>query len=105
MRISRRTPDGRQLEIDILFSNFFLGRILWDEAMASAVAAWCAAHPQGLLVGLIGTEHVRFGCVVPGRCGRQLGGISAVATVLLNPTAADTTDAACAPVRWAHRLC
>lgn len=94
MRISRRTPDGQQLELDIPFPNFFLGRLLWDEAMASAAAAWCTAHPRGLLVGLLGTEHVKFGCGVPGRCGRQIGGIGAVATVLLNPTAADTTDAA-----------
>lgn len=94
MRILRRTSTGQQLEIDIPFGNYLSGRLLWDEAMASAAASWCKAHPRGLLLGLVGSDHVKFGCGVAGRCARQLGGMGAVTTVLLNPTAADTTDAA-----------
>ena len=89
MRIRRRrtSTDGQQgvETIDIPFANYFLGRQLWDEGMATAAASWCAAHPQGLMIGLLGSEHVAYGCGVPARCARQLGGVRSVATLLLNP--------------------
>ena len=83
------------------FRNFFSARILWDESMASGAAAWCDDHPDGLLVGLVGGDHVKFGCGVAGRCARALGSIDTVSTVMLNPqssdTAADPTDGRASP--------
>ncbi|KAL1520730.1 hypothetical protein AB1Y20_022298 [Prymnesium parvum] len=90
MGILRTTITGQQLDQDMPFRNFFSGRILWDEAMGSAAAAWCKEHPAGLLVGLVGSDHVKFGCGVPARCARQLGALDAVASVMLNPRPSDT---------------
>lgn len=93
MGILRTTITGQQLETPMAFRNFFSGRILWDEAMASASASWCSANPDGLLVGLVGSDHVKFGCGVPARTARMLpGGLSSVASVMLNPTSADTVS-------------
>ena len=89
MRISRKRTgaDGQQTveTIDLPFTNYFLGRQLWDEGMATAAASWCVANPQGLMLGLLGSEHVAYSCGVPARCARQLGGVQSVASVLLNP--------------------
>ena len=59
--------------------------------MASASAAWLAQNPDGLLLGLVGVNHVKFSCGVPARTARMLpGGLDDVASVLLNPTPANT---------------
>jgi hypothetical protein len=60
-------------------------------------------HPSGLLLGIIGSSHVSFGCGAAGRCARVLanadfgvgsptgsGASDRVRSVLLNPTCADT---------------
>ena len=63
--------------------------------MASASAAWCADHPKGVFVGLVGADHVKFGCGVPARCARQLpGGLASTASVILNPRPIDTRSEA-----------
>lgn len=49
----RYSRNGQRLEQEMSFRNFLSGRILWDEAMASRAAAWTAANPGGLLVGLV----------------------------------------------------
>ena len=98
MGILKRTITGQTLDEDMTFRNFFSGRILWDEAMASASAAWCEANPTGLLIGLVGSDHVKFGCGVPARCARQLpGGLATTAAVLLNPRPIDTRDGQAPP--------
>ena len=89
MGILRNTVSGQTLAEDMSFRNFYSGRILWDEAMASASAEWCVQHPKGLMLGLVGSDHVKFGCGVPARCARQLGGgLTAVRSLMLNPRAA-----------------
>lgn len=86
-RMTASTDDARTMS----FPNFLTRQSLRDEAMASASAAWLAEHPQGLLLGLVGVNHVKFSCGVPARTARMLpGGLDAVASVLLNPTAAST---------------
>ena len=55
MGILRTTITGQMLDEDMSFRNFFSGRVLWDESMGSASAAWCRNHPEGLLVGLVGS--------------------------------------------------
>ena len=83
------------------FRNFLSGRILWDEAMASRAAAWTRANPGGLLVGLVGADHVKFRNGIPGRYARikateqqQSDQESVVNTgctsILLNPTLIDS---------------
>ena len=76
---------------DMTFTNFLARQSLRDEAMASASIEWLDQHPSGLLLGLLGTNHVKFSCGVPARTARQLaGGLDVVTSVLLNPTPANT---------------
>ena len=73
------------------FANFLARQTLRDESMACASAAWIRDHPDGLLLGLVGTNHVKFACGVPARTARMLpGGLDVVTSVLLNPTPANT---------------
>ena len=58
---------GEILEKDMSFRNFFSGRILWDESMALNAHAWTTANPNGLIVGLVGADHVKFNKGIPGR--------------------------------------
>jgi len=63
--------------------------------MAATAAAWTAAHPTGLFVGVVGADHVKFGGGVPNRYARLAGlGLDAVTTVVLNPAAVDTAGPA-----------
>lgn len=85
------------LERTISFANFVSRQAFRDEGMASASVSWLTANPDGLLLGFIGGNHVKFGCGVPARVSRMLSlvdgsGISkaVVASVLLNPTPFDT---------------
>ena len=83
---------GRRLDEAMSFRNFFSGRILWDEAMASRAAAWTRTHPGGLMVGLVGADHVKFRNGIPGRFARLVAGQPEVTctSILLNPTMIDT---------------
>lgn len=40
---------------------FVEAQTLWDLSMAEVMAQWLKDHPQGLVVGIIGMGHVRFG--------------------------------------------
>jgi hypothetical protein len=90
MGLLRRTISGIVLEEDMSFRNFFSGRILWDEAMASNAHSWVQANPGGLMVGLIGADHVKFKNGVPGRFARMGGDAMTCTSVMLNPTLIDT---------------
>lgn len=89
------------LKNDMSFSLFFSGRILWDEGMASNAYKWTKANEGGLMVGLVGNDHVKFEGGITGRYQRmadrfhksendgldqQLNCIS----VILNPSLIDT---------------
>ena len=97
----RYSRNGQPLQQEMSFRNFLSGRILWDEAMASRAAAWTRANPGGLLVGLVGADHVKFRNGIPGRYARikateqqQSDQESVVNTgctsILLNPTLIDS---------------
>lgn len=91
MGILRTTITGQHLDEDMTFSNFFSGRILWDESMASNAIKWNRANEGGLIIGLVGADHVKFQCGITGRyqrmaIGNQLNCISAI----LNPSLIDT---------------
>ena len=76
---------------NMTFDNFLERQTLRDEAMASASAAWLTDNPSGLLLGLVGMNHVKFAAGVPARTARMLpGGLDVVTSVLLNPTPATT---------------
>ena len=54
----RYTISGEKLDQEMPFRNFLAGRILWDEGMASAAHLWTTENPGGLIVGLVGADHV-----------------------------------------------
>ena len=64
--------------------------ILWDEAMATAAFRWTKDNPGGLLVGLVGCDHVKFRNGIPARYSRMVGDTADCITVMLNPTPVDT---------------
>jgi hypothetical protein len=91
MGILQTTITGQHLEEDMPFSNFFSGRILWDESMANSAIKWNKENEGGLMIGLCGADHVKFTGGIVGRYQRmaidkQLECIS----VILNPSLIDT---------------
>lgn len=91
MGLLQYTISGQKLEEDMSFRNFFSGRILWDESMASQANAWTAANPGGIMLGLVGADHVKFSDGIPGRYARMAGSTRDCTSVILNPTLIDTT--------------
>ena len=90
-KVGARMTASTNAQRSMSFANFVARQAVRDETMASASASWLRDHPDGLLVGLVGTNHVKFGCGVPARTARMLpGGLDAVTSVLLNPTPANT---------------
>lgn len=90
MGLLKTTISGLRLEENMSFRNFFSGRILWDESMASTAHSWVQANPGGLLVGLVGADHVKFQDGIPGRFARMGGDVLSCTSVILNPTLIDT---------------
>jgi uncharacterized iron-regulated protein len=87
----RRDKMGGELAEDLTFRNFLSSRLLSDESMGSHTAGWLKRNPGGVAIALVGNDHVKFGCGAAARCGRAMGGIQHVRTLLLNPTNADTS--------------
>mmetsp|Transcript_27632 Transcript_27632/g.38871 ORF Transcript_27632/g.38871 Transcript_27632/m.38871 type:complete len:125 (-) Transcript_27632:134-508(-) len=74
--------------------NFFSGRILWDESMASTASAWTSTNPNGLVIGLVSADHVKFkNGIIPGRHSMMAGATSdctsIITSIILNPTLMD----------------
>ena len=76
------------------YADFFASTILYDEAAASLAARYKRSAPGGLLVCVVGEDHVKFGYGVQGRLDRlevdpdKAGSPTFRSTsVLLNPTA------------------
>ena len=90
MGILRSIITGQRLDEDMPFARFFSGRILWDEGMASAAYSWTKANPGGLMVGLVGADHVKFQDGIVGRYARMAKGERDNISVILNPTLIDT---------------
>jgi hypothetical protein len=84
------TVPGEALERTMSFGNFFIGRILWDESMAGHAFRWCENNPGGLMIGLVGADHVKFEKGVNGRYASLAKGTRESISVLLNPTLIDT---------------
>ena len=84
------TMSGEKLDEEMNFKKFFSGRILWDEAMASGAYRWTRDNPNGLLVGLVGADHVKYRAGIPGRYDRMVGNSRDCVSVMLNPSLIDT---------------
>jgi len=87
------TMMGEQMESEMTFGRFLSGRLIHDEGMASSAFSWCADNPQGLLVGLVGADHVKFENGVPGRFSRmaRMKQLDAECTaIVINPTLIDS---------------
>lgn len=90
MGLLRYTMSGEKLDEAMSFRNFFSGRILWDEAMATRAYQWTSSHRGGMMLGLVGADHVKFRNGIPGRYVRMAGGTYDCKSVILNPTLIDT---------------
>lgn len=90
MGLLKYTMSGEKLDQEMSFRNFFSGRILWDQAMASRAYIWTRNNKGGLLVGLVGADHVKFQNGIPGRYAQLAGPKEISVSVLLNPTLIDT---------------
>lgn len=88
--ILKTTISGQRLDDDMPFSRFLSGRILWDEGMASTAYAWTKENPGGLMIGLVGADHVKFEDGITGRYQRMAQGNQDCVSVILNPTLIDT---------------
>jgi Haem-binding uptake, Tiki superfamily, ChaN len=84
------TISGEQLDSEMPFRNFLSGRILWDEGMASVAHSW-VSKTGGLLVGLVGADHVKFRNGIPARFLRLSANSNFDCTTLvINPTLIDS---------------
>jgi uncharacterized iron-regulated protein len=54
------------------FEQFVQAQLVWDRAFAEALAKAASEHPQSLVVGVIGSGHLRYGYGVPNQL-RSLG--------------------------------
>lgn len=76
------------------FGTFLSGRLLWDETMANTAANWCNNNPNGLLLGCVGLDHIKFSNGIPIRFSRLCANANASnISLLLNPTLTDTRPA------------
>jgi len=71
------------------FEYFVQAQLVWDRAFAEALADAGRAHPQALIVGIIGSGHLRYGHGVPHQL-RSLGRLNVV--VWLPANASDQCD-------------
>jgi uncharacterized iron-regulated protein len=61
--------------------RFIEAQLVWDRAMASALAEAAAAHPDALVVGIVGEGHAQR----PGGIARQLASVDAPPPLVLLP--------------------
>jgi uncharacterized iron-regulated protein len=61
--------------------HFIEAQLVWDRAMASALADAATKNPDAIVVGIVGEEHARR----PGGIARQLASVDAPAPLVLLP--------------------
>jgi uncharacterized iron-regulated protein len=71
---------------DPAFRRFVEAQLLWDRAMAQALAGAAARDPQALIVGIMGSGHIRQGYGVPHQL-RDLGMSQLVTLLPVDPGA------------------
>lgn len=72
------------------FERFVEAQLLWDRAMAQALAQARQAHPDALIVGVMGRGHVEYGYGVPHQL-RDLG-VQRIVSLLAWEKEADCKD-------------
>lgn len=77
---------------DSAFEYFVQAQLVWDRAFAQALADASSSHPQSLIVGIIGSGHLRYGHGVPHQL-RSLG-IENTTVWLPAPVAAECDELA-----------
>ena len=87
----KKTITGEVLDEEMPFRTFLSSRLLWDEAMACRAHAWTMQNPNGLLIGLVGADHVKFQNGIPARYAR-MSGAAAATTALAGGGVATTTN-------------
>ena len=83
-----RHPRGKNAapaRSDTAFQHFVEAQLVWDRAMAQALAGAAARHPGALVVGVMGSRHIAHGDGVP----RQLDNLGVKRIVSLLPWDAD----------------
>lgn len=70
---------------DPQFRNFVEAQLVWDRAMAQALADAAARNPDALVVGVMGSQHIAHGNGVP----HQLQGLGVARIVSLLPWDSD----------------
>jgi len=72
------------------FRNFVEAQLVWDSAMAQALADAAARNPDALVVGVMGSQHVAHGNGVPHQL--QALGVKHLASLLPWDSDADCSD-------------
>lgn len=75
------------------FRRFIEAQLLWDRAMAQGIAETLHAHPDAIVIGIMGRGHVQHGHGVP----HQLADLGVERVVSLLPWSADDNCADLAP--------
>lgn len=73
-------PAKGKAEPEESFNGFVDSQLAWDRAMAEALAKAATRNERPLVVGIMGSGHIRFGHGVPHQL-RDLG-VSNIATLL-----------------------
>jgi uncharacterized iron-regulated protein len=97
----KKTITGEVLDEEMPFRTFLSGRLLWDEAMACRAHTWTAQNPNGLLIGLVGADHVKFQNGIPARYARMAAATTSTTTLAgsVATTTSNTTITNLAPPR------
>jgi hypothetical protein len=69
--ILKTDTSGQAPQSDMSLVNFFTGRILWDESMAGNAFEWTKKNKGGIMIGLVGADHIKFEKGVVGRYQRM----------------------------------
>jgi uncharacterized iron-regulated protein len=86
-------PDKQEpapVRTDPGFRNFVEAQLVWDRAMAQALADAAARNPDALVVGVMGSKHIAHGDGVPHQL--QGLGIKHIASLLPWDTGADCSE-------------
>lgn len=82
--------DSAPARTDPRFRNFVEAQLVWDRAMAQALADTAARNPDALVVGVMGSRHIAHGDGVPHQL-RNLG-IGRIASLLPWDSDADCSE-------------
>jgi uncharacterized iron-regulated protein len=83
-------PGPKPARTDPEFLRFVQAQLVWDRAMAQALAEGAARNPGALLVGVMGSNHISYGYGVPHQLAHL--GIQKIASLLPWDNTADCAE-------------